>query len=70
MKGSKKIRLAFLITSLTAVLSGIVLLIGDMYKVMEPVLVFGKLNLGIVLIVIGGILSLLAPKPPRARKGR
>ena len=70
MKGSKKIRLAFLIASLIAVLSGIVLLICDMYKVMEPVLVFGKLNFGIVLIVIGGILSALAPKPPRARKGR
>ena len=70
MKGSKKLRLAFLIVSFVTVLSGAVLLVCELYKVIEPLHVFGKLDLGLVLIVIGGVISFLAPKPQRARKHR
>ena len=69
MTGSRKKRFAFLVVAFVALLAGAVLLICELYKVMEPVLVFGKLNLGIVLVVIGGVMSFLAPKIWRVRKG-
>jgi hypothetical protein len=70
MAGLRKKRLAFLAATFLIVLAGTVLLLSDIYKVREPVLVFGVLNLGVVLLAIGGLMSYLTPKiwPPRNKR--
>lgn len=50
------------------VLTGLVLTVCDMYKVIEPIKLFGKLNLGIIFILLGAILTFLAPKPAGKKK--
>jgi|GEM_PF-1386463 len=69
MKGSKKTQRIVLVIAFVIVLTGFGLLAAEMYEAIEPIKLFGKLNLGIVLIVIGGILTFLAPKPPGKKKG-
>lgn len=68
MKGSKKTQRIILGVAFVIVLSGLVLTVCEMYQVVEPPKLFGKLNLGIVLILLGGILTFIAPKPPRKKK--
>jgi len=69
MKGTKKTQRIVLAIAFVIVLIGFGLVAAEMYKTIEPIKLFGKLNLGIVLIVIGGILTFLAPKPPGKKKG-
>jgi len=68
MSTARKKRLAFLIVALLAVFSGTVLLLCRMYKVMDPILLVGSIDLGVVLIVAGGAMGLLAPKIWKVRK--
>lgn len=70
MKGSRTKQRIILGIAFVIVLSGLCLLLGEMYKTIEPIKLFGSLNLGIVLIVVGGVLTFFAPKPPGAKKKR
>ena len=70
IKGSRKTQLAMLGVAFLFVLSGIVLIVCEMYKTIEPVYLFGKLNLAVVLVVIGGVITFLAPRPPGEKKKR
>ncbi len=69
MKGTKKTQRIMLGIAFVIVLAGFGLIVAEMYKAIEPIKLFGKLNLGIVLIIVGGIVTFLAPKPPRKKKG-
>jgi len=69
MKWSKKTQRIMLGIAFVIVLAGFGLIVAEMYEAMEPIKLFGKLNLGIVLIIVGGIVTFLAPKPPRKKKG-
>ena len=69
MKRSKKTQRIMLGIAFVIVLTGFCLILAEMFKTMEPIYLFGKLNLGIVLIIVGGIVTFLAPKPPRKKKG-
>lgn len=68
MSTSRKNRLAFLVTALIMLLSGTALLLCRLYKVIEPAPVFMGIPLDLVLIAIGGVMGLLAPKIWRVRK--
>ena len=50
------------------VLAGLGLIVAEMSKLMEPIKLFGVLNPGIVLVVVGGIVTYLAPKPAGKKK--
>jgi len=70
MSGSRKTqRNIILAVAFVIVLMGFGLIVAEMYQAMQPIKLFGKLNLGIVLIVVGGVLTFLAPKPPGKKKG-
>jgi len=68
MSTSRKNRLAFLATALIMLLSGTALLLCRLYKVIDPAPVFVGIPLDLVLITIGGVMGLLAPKIWRVRK--
>jgi len=68
MSTSRKNRLAFLATALILLLSGTALLLCRLYKVIDPAPVFVGIPLDLVLIAIGGVMGLLAPKIWRVRK--
>ena len=70
INGSRQTQLAMLGVAFLFVLSGIVLIVCEMYKTIEPVYLFGKLNLAVVLVVIGGGITFLAPRPPGKKKKR
>ncbi|MEZ5524933.1 MAG: hypothetical protein R3E62_08270 [Pseudomonadales bacterium] len=67
IKGSRKTQLAMLGVAFLFVLSGIVLIVCEMYKTIEPVYLFGKLNLAVVLVVIG-VSSLFWPLDRRGKE--
>ena len=69
MKGSKKTQRIMLAIAFPIILTGLILGLCEIYKLMEPVKLFGTLNLGVTLIVLGAVLTFLAPKPPR-KKGK
>ncbi|MEH6358933.1 MAG: hypothetical protein V7745_08085 [Pseudomonadales bacterium] len=70
MKGTKKTQRIMLAIAFPIILAGLVLVVCEMYELMESVKLFGTLNLGISLIVIGAVLTFLAPKPPRKKGPR
>jgi len=69
MEGTKKTQRIMLGIAFVIVLTGFGLVVAEMYKTMEPIYLFGKFNLGIVLIIVGGIVTFFAPKPGRKKKG-
>lgn len=69
MKGTKKTQRIMLGIAFVIVLAGFGLIVAEMYEAMEPIQLFGKLNLGIVLVIVGGVVTFLAPKPQRKKKG-
>jgi len=69
MKGTKKTQRIMLGIAFVIVLAGLGLIVAELFKLMAPIQLFGKLNLGIVLIIVGGIVTFFAPKPPRKKKG-
>lgn len=68
MNGKKRTQRIMLGIAFLLVLAGLVITACEMYEVIEPIKLFGKLNFGIVLIVLGGIVTFLAPKPARKKK--
>jgi len=70
MKDAEKLRLIMLTTSLIFVLSGMALPVCELYEVMGLAKLFGMVNLGIVLIIIGGIISFSVPKPHASATAR
>lgn len=68
MKGGKKTQRIILGIAFVLVLAGLILIIGELSETIAPIKLFGGLNLGLILIVIGGIVTFLAPKPTRKKK--
>lgn len=68
IKSSKKTQRVVLLVALAIVVSGFVLMALEMFEAIEAVKLFDSWHLGFVLIVLGGILVLLAPRPPKSKK--
>ena len=68
MSTSRKNRSEFLVTASIMLLSGTALVLCRLYKVIEPAPVFVGVPLDLVLITIGGVMGLLAPKIWRVGK--
>ncbi len=64
----KKVQRIMLGIAFAIVLAGLILIVGELSKTIVPIKLFGSLNLGIVLIVVGAVVTFLAPRPARKKK--
>lgn len=64
-KGITKRHLIILTVSLIILLLGMGLLMCELFNIFDPILVFGKINLGLLLVLIGGGINFFLPKAAR-----
>lgn len=68
IKGSKQTQRMVLSVALVIIVSGFVLMALELFKAIDAVRILDDWHLGFVLVVVGGVLVLFAPRPPRSKK--